>query len=132
MAGRDPHSSVRNNSASVKNTAMADTRRRQSARRTIGLVLSVLTPSRRFAQPSADRLSFNQITTAASMTRDFVLMKSSTKDKIKGGLREAKGNVKEKAGKTTGNPDLRDRGTIEKTGGKVQRKVGDIKKVFEQ
>jgi len=47
-------------------------------------------------------------------------------------LREAKGNVKEKAGKATGNPDLRDRGTIEKTGGKVQRKVGDIKKVFEQ
>jgi len=40
--------------------------------------------------------------------------------------------VKEKAGKATGNPDLRDRGTIEKTGGKVQRKVGDIKKVFEQ
>jgi uncharacterized protein YjbJ (UPF0337 family) len=72
------------------------------------------------------------ITTAAFITRDFVLMKSSTKDKIKGGFREARGNVKEKAGKATGNPDLRDRGTVEKAGGKVQRKIGDLKKVFEQ
>ena len=59
-------------------------------------------------------------------------MKSSTKDKIKGGFREAKGKVKEKAGSTTGKPNLRDRGTAEKTGGKVQRKIGDLKKVFEQ
>jgi uncharacterized protein YjbJ (UPF0337 family) len=59
-------------------------------------------------------------------------MKSSTKDKIKGGFREAKGKVKEKAGNTTGNPNLRDRGTAEKAGGKLQRKVGDVKKVFEQ
>jgi uncharacterized protein YjbJ (UPF0337 family) len=64
--------------------------------------------------------------------RDFVLMKSSTKDKIKGGFREATGKVKEKAGKTTGNSNLRDRGTTEKAGGKVQRKIGDLKKVFEQ
>src|SRR5207247_10699171 len=70
-----------------------------SSLRTEMLLSCYLIPSRRFAQPSADRLSFNQITTAASMTRDFVLMKSSTKDQIKGGLREAKGNVKEKAGK---------------------------------
>jgi uncharacterized protein YjbJ (UPF0337 family) len=61
-----------------------------------------------------------------------VFMKSSTKDKIKGGFREAKGKVKEKAGEATGNPDVRDRGTMEKAGGKVQRKIGDVKKVFEQ
>jgi uncharacterized protein YjbJ (UPF0337 family) len=73
----------------------------------------------------------NHITTAALIARDLVLMKSSTKDKVKGGFREAKGNVKEKAGKATGNPDLRDRGTVEKAGGKVQRKIGDLK-VFEQ
>jgi len=59
-------------------------------------------------------------------------MKSSTTDKIKGTFKEAKGNVKEKTGKATGNPDLRDRGTAEKAGGKVQRKVGDVKKVFGQ
>jgi uncharacterized protein YjbJ (UPF0337 family) len=74
----------------------------------------------------------NYFTTAAFMARDFVLMKSSTKDKIKGGFEEAKGKVKEKAGKATGNPDLRDRGTAEKAGGKIQRKIGDVKKVFEQ
>ena len=43
-----------------------------------------------------------------------------------------KGKVKEETGKATGNPDLRDRGKAEKTGGKVQRKIGDVKKVFEQ
>lgn len=59
-------------------------------------------------------------------------MKSSTKDKIKGAFKEAEGKVKEKAGKATGNPDLRDRGTVEKAGGKVQRKIGDVEKVFEQ
>lgn len=57
-------------------------------------------------------------------------MKSSTKDKVKGSAREAKGKVKETAGKAVGNPNLRDRGTAEKVSGKVQRKVGDVKKVF--
>ena len=57
-------------------------------------------------------------------------MKSSTKDKIKGSAREAKGKAKETAGKAIGNPNLRDRGTAEKVSGKVQRKVGDVKKVF--
>ena len=59
-------------------------------------------------------------------------MKSSTKDKIKGAFSEGKGKVKEKAGKATGDPDLRDRGTLEKASGKVQRKIGDVKKSFEQ
>ena len=57
-------------------------------------------------------------------------MNSSTTDKIKGGIREAKGKVKEEAGKAIGNPDLRDRGASEKVAGKVQNKVGDVKKVF--
>ena len=57
-------------------------------------------------------------------------MKSSTKDKIKGTLRAAKGKVKEESGKAVGNPDLRDRGTGEKVAGTIQRKVGDVKKVF--
>ena len=48
------------------------------------------------------------------------------------GITLRKGKVKEQAGKATGNPDLRDRGTAEKTGGKIQRKIGDIKKVFDQ
>lgn len=58
-------------------------------------------------------------------------MDSSTKDKIEGNLDQATGAVKEKVGQATGNPDLQDRGTAEEIGGKIQEKVGDIKKVFE-
>jgi uncharacterized protein YjbJ (UPF0337 family) len=60
----------------------------------------------------------------------MILMRSSTKDKIKGTVREARGKVKEESGKAIGNPNLRDRGTGEKVAGKVQKKVGDVKKVF--
>ena len=45
-------------------------------------------------------------------------------------MHEAKGKIKEETGKAVGNPDLQDRGTAEKVSGKVQKKVGDVKKVF--
>jgi uncharacterized protein YjbJ (UPF0337 family) len=57
-------------------------------------------------------------------------MKSSTKDRAKGRVQEAKGTLKEKAGRATGNPKTEDRGTAEKAGGTVRRKVGEVKKVF--
>ncbi|MES1261074.1 MAG: CsbD family protein [Acidobacteriota bacterium] len=57
-------------------------------------------------------------------------MKDSTKDQATGKLHEAKGAVKEKIGELTNNPDLQDEGTAEKVGGKVQKKVGEIKKVL--
>ena len=59
-------------------------------------------------------------------------MNSSNEDKVKGTAKEMVGTIKEKSGEAVGNPDLRDRGTAEKVEGKVQKKVGDIKKVFEQ
>jgi len=59
-----------------------------------------------------------------------VCMNSSTSDKIKGTAHQVAGKVKEVTGKATGNPNLQDRGTAEKAGGKVEKKVGDIKKVF--
>ena len=62
----------------------------------------------------------------------FKGMDSSTEDKAKGAAKEAIGTVKEKTGEVIGNPDLQDRGTVEKVEGKVQQKVGDVKKVFEQ
>jgi uncharacterized protein YjbJ (UPF0337 family) len=71
-------------------------------------------------------------TTSELVLRDFVFMRSSTKDKIKGTFNEAKGKAREKVGKATGDPDQRDQGTAEKVGGKVQRKIGDVKKVFGQ
>jgi uncharacterized protein YjbJ (UPF0337 family) len=59
-------------------------------------------------------------------------MKDSTKDRVQGGVHELKGAVKATLGKAVGNPDLEDEGTGEKIGGKIQKKVGDIEKVFEQ
>ena len=59
-------------------------------------------------------------------------MKVSTKDKVQGTVHEAKGAVKEKLGHATNNPTLEDEGTDEKVAGKVQKKVGDVEKVFEK
>ena len=59
-------------------------------------------------------------------------MSSSTEDKTKGTVKDAVGTVKEKTGRAIGNPNLEDRGTAEKVEGKVQKKVGDVKKVFEK
>jgi uncharacterized protein YjbJ (UPF0337 family) len=57
-------------------------------------------------------------------------MKESTKDKIEGSAHEPKGKVKEKVAHVTNDPDLAAEGTDEKLGGKIQKKVGDVKKVF--
>jgi uncharacterized protein YjbJ (UPF0337 family) len=73
---------------------------------------------------------YRKKSTRKRRARRFLFMRSSTKDKIKGSLREAKGKAKEESGKAIGNPNLRDRGTGEKVAGKVQKKIGDVKKVF--
>jgi uncharacterized protein YjbJ (UPF0337 family) len=57
-------------------------------------------------------------------------MKPSTKNEVQGKLREMKGKAKEAIGKRTKNPDLMDEGTAEKIDGKVQKKIGQIGKVF--
>jgi uncharacterized protein YjbJ (UPF0337 family) len=59
-------------------------------------------------------------------------MKESTKDQIQGKLHEAKGAIKQKVGELTNNPQLHDEGADEKIGGKIQKKVGQVEKVFEQ
>jgi len=59
-------------------------------------------------------------------------MKDSTKDQVGGTIHEAKGKIKEQAGKLTNNPALQDRGTDEKVAGKIQKKVGQVEKVFEK
>ena len=57
-------------------------------------------------------------------------MKTGTTDKIEGKFHEAKGAVKEKAGQIMNDPNLKAKGQAEKDAGKVQNKVGDVKKVF--
>jgi uncharacterized protein YjbJ (UPF0337 family) len=59
-------------------------------------------------------------------------MKSSTKDKAEGKYHEVKGKIKEMAGDLTDNPKLEAEGTSEKIAGKVQGKIGEVKKVFEK
>ena len=59
-------------------------------------------------------------------------MADSTKDQLKGSADEFKGAVKEKAGQILNDPDLEAEGAGDKLGGKVQRKIGEIEKVFEK
>jgi uncharacterized protein YjbJ (UPF0337 family) len=59
-------------------------------------------------------------------------MKPSTQDQIKGKLREAKGKIKQTAGRVANDPVLETEGQDEKIGGKIQKKIGQIEKVFEK
>jgi uncharacterized protein YjbJ (UPF0337 family) len=57
-------------------------------------------------------------------------MKPSTKDEVGGKVHEVKGQVKERVGRATNNPDLEAEGQDEKIGGKVQNKIGQVEKVL--
>jgi len=57
-------------------------------------------------------------------------MKSSTKDNAEGKFHQMKGAVKEAAGDLTDNPKLKTEGINEKLDGKIQEKVGQVKKVL--
>jgi uncharacterized protein YjbJ (UPF0337 family) len=59
-------------------------------------------------------------------------LKPSTKDQIQGALHELKGKAKQKAGQVTNNPDLATDGQTEKVAGTVQKKIGQVEKVFEK
>ena len=59
-------------------------------------------------------------------------MKSSIRDMAKGTFHEIKGKTKEIAGKLSDNPKLEAEGIAEKNAGKVQKKIGQIKDVFEE
>jgi uncharacterized protein YjbJ (UPF0337 family) len=59
-------------------------------------------------------------------------MKPSTKDQIEGNLHAVNGAVKEQVGRVTNNPSLRAKGNAENLAGKIQKKVGQLEKVFEK
>ena len=59
-------------------------------------------------------------------------MKSSTKDKAEGKMHQVTGKIKETSGKVVGNKDLEAEGNDEILEGKVQEKVGDVKKVLDK
>ena len=60
------------------------------------------------------------------------MLRNSSKDRAKGKALEMRGKVKEAAGKATKNRDLQDEGTVDKAAGKVQNKLGQVKRVFER
>ncbi|MDB5445423.1 MAG: hypothetical protein JWQ97_740 [Phenylobacterium sp.] len=49
------------------------------------------------------------------------------KDEMKGAAKDAKGSMKEAAGKATGDDKMRAEGAAEKTAGKIQKGVGNMK-----
>jgi uncharacterized protein YjbJ (UPF0337 family) len=59
-------------------------------------------------------------------------MSPGTKDQIQGKFHEVKGKAKQAAGQATNNPDLEAEGQGENLAGKIQKKVGQIEKVFEK
>ena len=56
----------------------------------------------------------------------------STNDQLAGAAHEVKGKIKETAGRVTGNPDLEAEGTAENLAGKIQKKLGQVEKIFEK
>ena len=59
-------------------------------------------------------------------------MKSSAQDKVEGTIHEVKGLVTKAAGQVSNDPELTRKGEAEVVTGQVQKKVGQIKKVFEK
>lgn len=57
-------------------------------------------------------------------------MKPSRKDEVAGAMHEVKGTVKEKVGKLTNDLDLEAEGKVETVAGRIQKKIGQVKKVF--
>ncbi len=57
-------------------------------------------------------------------------MKSSAQDKTEGTAKKAAGTIKKAMGQATDNPKLKAKGRAQEGEGKVQNKVGDVKKVF--
>jgi uncharacterized protein YjbJ (UPF0337 family) len=64
------------------------------------------------------------------MKTQYVDSKSSTTDKIEGNSKIAAGAVKKETGKLFRSPTLQGKGIAEENEGRVQKKVGEIKKVL--
>jgi uncharacterized protein YjbJ (UPF0337 family) len=59
-------------------------------------------------------------------------MNPTTKDLIEGAFHEVKGKAKQAAGQVLKNPNLETEGKTENQAGKVQKKIGQVEKVFEK
>jgi len=59
-------------------------------------------------------------------------MKSSNQDKVEGTGKDIKGKIKEGVGKVVGNERLEAEGKVDQAEGAIQKKAGDVKKVFDK
>ena len=59
-------------------------------------------------------------------------MKTATQNEIAGKAHEVKGNIKEKGGELTNDPDLEGKGISERVAGNVQKKLGQVQRIFEK
>lgn len=58
-------------------------------------------------------------------------MKSSTKNRVRGKVREIQGKAKQKAGRLSGNRKLENQGTDDRIVGTIQNAVGKVQKELE-
>ena len=58
--------------------------------------------------------------------------RESTKDKIKGAVRTLKGKAKQVAGVISNDRNLESEGKGDELAGRVQKKVGEVERVFEK
>lgn len=65
-----------------------------------------------------------------NMNSNDEIKKSSATDKIEGNAKIISGKIKQDAGKVLRSPDMRSKGNAEEFDGRVQKKIGEIKKVF--
>lgn len=63
----------------------------------------------------------------AGITTNSMKDCTMNKDQVQGRVEQAKGQIKETAGKAVGNDRLRAEGQLDKAGGKIQAGVGDAK-----
>jgi uncharacterized protein YjbJ (UPF0337 family) len=64
------------------------------------------------------------------VSKEHTMTKPGTQDEVEGELHGVKGKVKEVAGRITNDPDLEADGDAEQIAGKIQKKVGQVKKVL--
>jgi uncharacterized protein YjbJ (UPF0337 family) len=58
------------------------------------------------------------------------MMKPGTQDQVEGELHKVKGKVEQAAGQLTNDPDLEAEGETEEIAGRIQTKIGQVKKVL--
>ena len=59
-------------------------------------------------------------------------MKTSTQNEIAGKAHEVKGKIREKAAELANDPDLEGKGISERVAGNVQKKLGQLQRIFEK